>query len=90
MQRILVDGDLAVVHLKASRPGAPDTAVADFYRIRDGRLVEHWDVLQPFRRSRRTTTRCSEPPATNFSYGTSRTTGTVLCATLPRADEEDR
>jgi len=47
VQRILVDGDLAVVHLKASRPGAPDTAVADFYRIRDGRLVEHWDVLQP-------------------------------------------
>jgi predicted SnoaL-like aldol condensation-catalyzing enzyme len=46
-QRILVDGDLAVVHLKASRPGAPDTAVADFYRMRDGRLVEHWDVLQP-------------------------------------------
>jgi predicted SnoaL-like aldol condensation-catalyzing enzyme len=47
VQRILVDGDLAVVHLKASRPGAADTAVADFYRIRDGRLVEHWDVLQP-------------------------------------------
>jgi predicted SnoaL-like aldol condensation-catalyzing enzyme len=47
VQRILVDGDLAVVHVKASRPGAPDTAVADFYRIEDGRLVEHWDVLQP-------------------------------------------
>ena len=47
VQRILVDGDLAVVHLKASRPGAADTAVADFYRIRDGRLIEHWDVLQP-------------------------------------------
>lgn len=47
IQRILVDGDLAVVHLKASRPGAPDTAVADFYRIEDGRIVEHWDVLQP-------------------------------------------
>jgi predicted SnoaL-like aldol condensation-catalyzing enzyme len=47
VQRILVDGDLAVVHVRASRPGAPDTAVADFYRIEDGRLVEHWDVLQP-------------------------------------------
>lgn len=46
IQRILVDGDLAVVHVKASRPGAPDTAVADFYRIEDGRIVEHWDVLQ--------------------------------------------
>jgi predicted SnoaL-like aldol condensation-catalyzing enzyme len=46
IQRILVDRDLAVVHVKASRPGAPDTAVADFYRIEDGRIVEHWDVLQ--------------------------------------------
>jgi predicted SnoaL-like aldol condensation-catalyzing enzyme len=47
IQRILVDGDLAVVHVKASRPGAPDAAVADFYRMEDGRIVEHWDVLQP-------------------------------------------
>lgn len=47
VQRILVDGDLAVVHLKASIPGARPTAVADFYRIADGLLVEHWDVLQP-------------------------------------------
>lgn len=46
VQRILVDGDLAVVHLKASFPGVPPTAVADFYRIADGLLVEHWDVLQ--------------------------------------------
>ena len=46
IQRILVDGDLAVVHVKASRPGAPDAAVADFYRFEAGRIVEHWDVLQ--------------------------------------------
>lgn len=47
IQRILVDGDLAVAHVKATRPGAPDAAVADFYRFEDGRIVEHWDVLQP-------------------------------------------
>lgn len=46
VQRILVDGDLAVVRVRASRPGAPDTAVADLYRVEDGPLVEHWDVLQ--------------------------------------------
>ena len=46
IQRILVDGDLAMVHVKASRPGAPDAAVADIYRFEDGRIVEHWDVLQ--------------------------------------------
>jgi predicted SnoaL-like aldol condensation-catalyzing enzyme len=47
VQRVLVDGDLAMVHVRASRPGAPDAAVADIYRFHDGRIVEHWDVLQP-------------------------------------------
>ena len=47
VQRIIVDGDLAMVHVKASRPGAPDAAVADIYRFENGRIVEHWDVMQP-------------------------------------------
>ena len=47
IQRILVDGDLAMVHVRASRPGAPDAAVADIYRFVGDRIVEHWDVLQP-------------------------------------------
>ena len=47
IQRILVDGDLAMVHVKASGPGRPDAAVADIYRFDAGRIVEHWDVLQP-------------------------------------------
>lgn len=47
IQRILVDGDLAMVHVKAvPRPGAAAAAVADIYRFEDGRIVEHWDVLQ--------------------------------------------
>ncbi|MGY3378305.1 putative SnoaL-like aldol condensation-catalyzing enzyme [Arthrobacter sp. TE12231] len=47
IQRILVDGDLALVHVRASGPGRPDAAVADIYRFENGRIVEHWDVLQP-------------------------------------------
>lgn len=47
IQRILVDGDLAMVHVRASFPGRPDAAVADIYRFSGGRIVEHWDVLQP-------------------------------------------
>lgn len=48
VKRILVDGDLAVVHLHG-RPNLADPggAVADFFRLRDGLIVEHWDVLQP-------------------------------------------
>jgi predicted SnoaL-like aldol condensation-catalyzing enzyme len=46
IQRILVDGDLALIHVKASFPGNPVAAVADIYRIEGDRIVEHWDVLQ--------------------------------------------
>ncbi|MHC5794787.1 nuclear transport factor 2 family protein [Lacisediminihabitans sp. FW035] len=47
VQRIVVDGDLAAIHLRAQPPGRPELAVADFYRLADGLIVEHWDVLQP-------------------------------------------
>lgn len=48
VKRILVDGDMAVIHLhgRSGSIGAGG-AVADIYRLRDGRIVEHWDVLQP-------------------------------------------
>jgi len=45
---ILVDGDLAMIHLLGrSDPAKPGGAVADIYRLRGGRIVEHWDMLQP-------------------------------------------
>jgi predicted SnoaL-like aldol condensation-catalyzing enzyme len=48
IKRILVDGDLAVIHLHGkmnkTRLGG---AVADFFRLENGKIVEHWDVLQP-------------------------------------------
>ena len=47
VQRIAVDGDLAAVHLRGAPADHPPVAVADFYRLADGKIVEHWDVLQP-------------------------------------------
>lgn len=48
VKRILVDGDHAVIHLHGrGKPDTPGGAVADIYRIKDGKIVEHWDVLQP-------------------------------------------
>jgi predicted SnoaL-like aldol condensation-catalyzing enzyme len=45
--RILVDGDFAALHIRADTgPGKPKAAVVDLYRLRDGLIVEHWDVLQ--------------------------------------------
>jgi predicted SnoaL-like aldol condensation-catalyzing enzyme len=48
IKRILVDGDYAVIHLHG-RGNATDRggAVADLYRLQDGKIVEHWDVIQP-------------------------------------------
>ncbi|WP_162925233.1 nuclear transport factor 2 family protein [Aurantiacibacter odishensis] len=42
------DGTLVAVHYHFKR--APDdsgSAVVDIYRVNDGYLVEHWDVIQP-------------------------------------------
>lgn len=46
IERILVDGDHALIHVRASFPGNPVAAVADIYRLEGGMVVEHWDVLQ--------------------------------------------
>ena len=46
----LADGrDLARdVHLKIVRGEHPVAAVVDFYRVEGDRVVEHWDVIQPW------------------------------------------
>ena len=47
IKRILVDDDLAAIHLhgqlSADNLGG---AVVDLFRIENGKIVEHWDVLQ--------------------------------------------
>lgn len=48
VKRILVDGDHAAIHLFGQgNPATRGAAVADIYRLKDGKIVEHWDVLQP-------------------------------------------
>ena len=48
IKRAVAEDDLVVthVHLKKS-PEDRGTAVMDFFRLQDGKIVEHWDVLQP-------------------------------------------
>jgi predicted SnoaL-like aldol condensation-catalyzing enzyme len=44
---ILADGDFVIVHGRFSGMGRPRNWIAaDVVRIADGRLAEHWDVLQ--------------------------------------------
>ena len=48
VKRIVVDGQYAVIHLFGrGDPATRGAAVADIYRLKDGKIVEHWDILQP-------------------------------------------
>ncbi|MGE0115856.1 MAG: nuclear transport factor 2 family protein [Steroidobacteraceae bacterium] len=48
IQRIIADQDIVAIHHRLTRkPGDPSIAVVDIFRVKDGMIVEHWDVLQP-------------------------------------------
>jgi len=47
IKRVLADGDMVVTHSNLHlAPGDRGMAVADFWRLEDGKIVEHWDVVQ--------------------------------------------
>jgi predicted SnoaL-like aldol condensation-catalyzing enzyme len=44
--RVAAENDLVFVHARfIPAPGAPPYAIADIFRMKDGRIVEHWDVV---------------------------------------------
>lgn len=44
--RSVAEGDLVFLHARfVPAPGAPPYAIADIFRVRDGLIVEHWDVV---------------------------------------------
>jgi predicted SnoaL-like aldol condensation-catalyzing enzyme len=47
IKRIFADGDYVIVHVHSIRePGTRGVAIIDIYRLEDGKVVEHWDVIQ--------------------------------------------
>jgi predicted SnoaL-like aldol condensation-catalyzing enzyme len=42
--RVIADGDLVAIHHHFT---TFDSAVVDIFRVVDGKVVEHWDVIQP-------------------------------------------
>jgi NADPH:quinone reductase-like Zn-dependent oxidoreductase/predicted SnoaL-like aldol condensation-catalyzing enzyme len=46
-RRVITDGDLVLLHSRVVFvPGTPGLAVFDIFRFQDGKIAEHWDVLQ--------------------------------------------
>jgi predicted SnoaL-like aldol condensation-catalyzing enzyme len=46
-QKIVADGDLVVLHIKTkSFTSVRDASLIDIFRVKDGKIVEHWDIMQ--------------------------------------------
>lgn len=48
LARVIADDEYVVMHYRMVPPGdVRGMAVADIWRFADGKIVEHWDVVQP-------------------------------------------
>lgn len=48
IKRSFVEGDYVILHVNGVRePGTKGNAVVDIFKLENGKIVEHWDVVQP-------------------------------------------
>ncbi len=48
VKNVIAEGDMVVLHLHGMGGMNPHgEQVVDFFRVKDGKVVEHWDVIQP-------------------------------------------
>ena len=48
IKRVFAEGDYVILHVHAVRaPGERGSAIVDIFRLENGKVVEHWDVIQP-------------------------------------------
>ncbi|MGE8686731.1 MAG: nuclear transport factor 2 family protein [Achromobacter sp.] len=48
IKRVFTDGDYVILHVHAVRePGTRGSAIIDIFRLEQGKIVEHWDAVQP-------------------------------------------
>ena len=47
IKQVIADGDLVALHVHSTRDdGTPGRAIVDIFRLQNGKVVEHWDVIQ--------------------------------------------
>jgi len=47
IKRAFADGDYVILHVHSVRePGERGVAIIDIFRLENGKVVEHWDVIQ--------------------------------------------
>ena len=47
IKRAVAEGDLVMLHVHSVRePGQRGRAIVDIFRLENGKIVEHWDVIQ--------------------------------------------
>jgi len=48
IKRAFAEGDYVILHAHSVRePGVRGVAIVDIFRLENGKIVEHWDVVQP-------------------------------------------
>jgi predicted SnoaL-like aldol condensation-catalyzing enzyme len=47
IKQVIAEGDLVVLHVHSTRnDGTPGRAIVDIFKLQNGKIVEHWDVIQ--------------------------------------------
>jgi predicted SnoaL-like aldol condensation-catalyzing enzyme len=46
ISRVIADGDLVTLHGRYTGTGVKPSVAFDMYRVKDGKLVEHWDCVE--------------------------------------------